>query len=914
MSFFDIDCFSDCLVRKGFRKENIRLYQINNGNSITIAFSHSPYDTRTACISAIPSTSMPDWQDIRKTGTPLTCIGSSDPRRWDVWCHTEKGPRQVWKKEQGTIDSFFSRHKSELSPQAIFRAKMFGRLHPQQLNFVDVGMFEMVEAEAGQQLCRLIERMILETRTSLRWQSNDCLSEQDIQWLVKANFWLLAARILQDKRVPRFIRLDLENIDMTFERVAQHYGASVQRISSQHHMNVALANAVSYLQQHSSLELVSTETLAYVYENALITKETRRTLGTHSTPLWLVNYIFSRMAPWIEEMPEDRRHVYEPTCGHAPFLVGALRFLSATPYCTALNDNERHVWLKAHLSGSEIDDFAREIARLSLTLADIPNPNGWQLDSGNIFEGSRLANHIHNANIIVANPPFESDSDIAAQAQTGNLLHVSKAAEVLRQIVCNAQPGALIGFIMPQTLLDSSKAKSLRMSLCNNFEWQEVLRLPDKDVFKVADVESAILIGRRLTHNRKRAQVCGTTFKNVFEDDVTIFQKTGQATITQISSIPIDDNDSNYTLLLPDLADIWDYLKGDELGAIADVGQGFAFENKKNVVFENNPQTREKKHPGYERGFFRFPDATCYTHQLPLTTYLNRNAQGIRYSCLGYASGYPQLVLNYARINRGAWRLAAYIDDKGHPATSRFLVVRPKGSHYSLSFLWAVLNSPVANAYSKSFTSKSDNLAGVMRKMPLPVPTDKQIREIESAANDYRDMASKFSASKQKRHSRTHKNDSMPHLELFQDETGMTPYLEESSDTRLRDMHWRMDAAVLRLYNLPPTLERRLLDYFSGCERGRVPFRQTEYIPRKFSAINTLQELLDITADWPEVNERRSVLIEKEYEGRITAKELSELERLQKQTSLRRQLIAPYPVDDIRREIERLKRERFQDE
>jgi hypothetical protein len=31
------------------------------------------------------------------------------------------------------------------------------------------------------------------------------------------------------------------------------------------------------------------------------------------------------------------------------------------------------------LSGLENEEFSREIARLSLMLADYPNPNGWQL-------------------------------------------------------------------------------------------------------------------------------------------------------------------------------------------------------------------------------------------------------------------------------------------------------------------------------------------------------------------------------------------------------------------------------------------------------------------------------------------------------------------------------------------------------
>ena len=42
-----------------------------------------------------------------------------------------------------------------------------------------------------------------------------------------------------------------------------------------------------------------------------------------------------------------------------------------------------------------------------------------------------------------------------------------------------------------------------------------------------------------------------------------------------------------------------------------------------------------------------------------------------------------------------------------------------------------------------------------------------------------------------------------------------------------------IDAILLRAYNLPPRLERAVLDFFRGFER-RVPFKFTEYFPPNF--------------------------------------------------------------------------------
>lgn len=919
---FDDHLLRTHLVRNGFDENNLRGCSVDDGLSVPlVAFSHRPCDTRTACISAIPGRAdlAMALRSVRKTGAPVVFVQHAGRAHWDVWFHKGDKSQLLWSHEKGALDAFFKAHKKEITPEAIFRAKTLGRLQArQQLTFVDAGTLEMVEAEAGAQLCRLIERMMHATSERLRWTTSGDLKEQDAQWLVKANFWLLAARLLHDKGVPNFKRIELEDIENTFSRVTRHYGATMDRaLPKIRHQ--ALRQAVAELQRHGSLELVSTETLAHVYENALITKQTRKALGTHSTPSWLVDYIFSRLAPWIEAMPTTARHVYEPTCGHAPFLLGALRLLSSTKPCTGLADTERHAWLKERLRGSEIDDFAREVARLSLTLADIPNPNGWHLDEGDLFSGGLLEDRISEADIIVANPPFEPKPGNAGPGMENDLSHVSRAAEMLRQIAHAARPGALVGFVMPQTLLDSPKVRTVRASLHRDFEWQEILRLPDKDVFKVADVESAVLIGRRLSPLKVSAQGIGTIFKNVAENDVPAFVQDGTATVEQTRPLSAVGGEPDYTMLLPDLAEVWEYLKDAEtLSAIADVGQGFSFKSETDASFpRKQTQISETKQVGYSLGFYVFPKVEL-SHQTPPVTWLNRDHDAIRRPHSGYVSGLPQVVLNYARISRGPWRIAAYLDEKGYPATSRFLIVRPLNPRYSVLFLWAVLNSPVANAFSKSFTSKRDILAGTMREMPLPAATDTQIREIEAAAQTYREACalqtshggpSLRSRPRARLARHTHVTPELPGLLDDADQ----PFASDPDDN-LRNLHWRLDAAVLRLYALPPELERRLLDYFSGHRRGRVPFEQNEYIPRGCTGISTLGELLSLTADWPVHNARRSVLIEKEYEGVITPGQLQELEHLQKQASLRRQLIAPYPTAELDEEIDRLKREGKWDE
>src|SRR6202035_1703489 len=108
---------------------------------------------------------------------------------------------------------------------------------------------------------------------------------------------------------------------------------------------------------------------------------------------------------WISEIPLPDRHIFEPACGHAPFLLSAMRLLRVATHGSS--EHTVHAYLKDHVHGIEVDDFAREIARLSLTLADIPNPNGWDLQSGDMYASNVLAEGAAKCRVLLSNPPYE---------------------------------------------------------------------------------------------------------------------------------------------------------------------------------------------------------------------------------------------------------------------------------------------------------------------------------------------------------------------------------------------------------------------------------------------------------------------------------------------------------------------------
>jgi hypothetical protein len=176
-----------------------------------------------------------------------------------------------------------------------------------------------------------------------------------------------------------------------------------------------------------------------------------------------------------------------------------------------------------------------------------------------------------------------------------------------------------------------------------------------------------------------------------------------------------------------------------------------------------------------------------------------------------------QVLLNYARVSRGPWRLKALIDRDGHAVTNRFITVRRRDKAMPDQFLWALLNSPLANAFAFAhFLMKRDNLVGTMRKLPIPVHWETGVDSVVRAVNAY------FAAA-----------DGRPDT--------LSPLPDPD---RLRHILLQVDAEVLQLYDLPPRVERELLDIFVGWQRQGVPFKFDRYYPPDFEPCFPLHEYL----------------------------------------------------------------------
>ncbi len=790
------------IVDCGYVGERLKEDYFFGANSVALGgFISKPWDARSACLAVVDATT-----DSRLAAnaciefgapTALVCRGDS----FDWWQLSINGPRDPRTIRASELDGFFRRHGEQLKPENIYAAKLH-RPVPSgvQMDFVDVGLMPALERNAGQSLNRLVTQAI---RTLIDDLGSKVRSRADHEGVYKSVFWLLAAKLLKEKDVKGFRSLDLNDIDEVFKVVGQHYKDARDYPPGDQTWKPALSKVAANIAGWGKLGNITAESLAFLYETALIDgpknkaakpsttsyPDVRKTLGIHSTPSILVDHMLAQVWPLVDTDKLSDQRIYEPACGHGAFLTAALRDIRN--YSGMEDSTARHRYLRERLRGTEFDPFAVEIAKLSLTLADVPHGNTWRIEEGDMFKPGVLRNSAEWATIVLSNPPYEDfkktdanrwlKSEEPVTAQT-------KAVEMLKRVVPNLAPGAVFGFVLPQGALFQREAKDLRKNLLESCEVAEISLFEDA-LWSKAKPETCILVGRR---KQGRNRVSTVMYRRVRNPDMEVFKSSlafSREDRLQPSELGRGDDASLYE---PDLRELWAYAEAlPKLGASFSVQQGFQL-RAKGALGTRSVVSRSPK-PGFSKAALNASgDYTVW--ELPKADWVDLRTANVRRPGAATVLGAAQVIVNYAGPVQ-AWRFKPVLDSEGIAASSRFLTFRPNArAQHSLTTLWAVLLSPVANAYAYSWSSKRQTLVKEWLIFPLPTLTETQKAEIEAAAAAYLKLV-------------------VP-LQTFT----LTPPDEAAIKQALLDL----DAAVLRLYNLPIVLERQLLAIFDGVDRPGV--------------------------------------------------------------------------------------------
>jgi hypothetical protein len=800
--------YSDQLMQENYSYED----DTGRHTVALVAFARPVYDSRTSCISVISSDALFGTNDaqiyqLRGVGTPVILACCPDGVQW--WTvGTERAELRETHPES-KVREFFSARKAEFAPDRIWRAKNLGNvIKGEQLYFVDAGLMPLIEQEMGQRLGSLMERVLHLLRGGFTAKQLEHAENQ--RWLFRAAFWLLCAKILRDKAVRNFIHLNLTDVDAVLEAVTIHYGVQEPVEIGTRKQREAIDRAAGEINRFSSLSNLTTEAFATVYEKVLVDKELREALGIHATPSYLVDYAVWQLLPWIEQLPEDRRVILEPACGHAPFLTAAirmLRFLYEGP------EGSFHKYAQKRLIGVDVEPFAREIARLSLTTADIPNPNGWNITESNIYCDDELRTKAKNATILLCNPPFE-DFTLAEQeecTERGQQLHsFNKAAEMLWRTLPHMGAGTVFGVVLPLGFLHRQNLADLRKMILNEWELTQICTLPE-NVFRFARHRSVLLFGRKRTG--QAAQNNRILYRRVSAEDLRGFKETYAGRDEYVPQSQLN-RASLFDFRLRELDDVWNYCEDHlpRFGSICEGGKGLSYKGKD--LPKGTKTFAKEEFPGAVKGY-ALSDPRTPLHGLPEEYWLNLAPEVIDRYRWGRATDTPRILVNYVRVAGTPWRMKALLDPQGCPVTSAFLAFQIRDGDWQQSSVWAVLNSPYANAYAYCNSMERHNLSGTIRNIPVPSCARTALQPLEQLVSEYFALMEKDGT-------------------VF------------ASDVRsqAKGLLLRIDAEVMRLYDLPPKMEKRVLDLFQGVPRKGVDFSFTGYYPRGFESAIPLYEYL----------------------------------------------------------------------
>lgn len=827
----------------GFSAELIeRDYRFARRKSIPLAgFAYRPLDARSACIGVITSAAFSrDVSEYRGLGAPLLLVQSKNAfDMWRVGPTAERDERVANALSVDGIRRYFRDRPNALRPRRIYEAKTVARVAhaPQQLDlfaeFVDPDLLPFVESQTG-------ERLTTTVVAGIRSLVEDFGPEE---WVIKAVFRLLAGKILRDKSVPGFKSATLSHIADVLQKVERHYGSrdpltlSKKKVSS-------LQNVMAELQRLGDLRNITTESLGDVYELALITKDIRKIHGTHKTPGYLVDYVVWQLANWIEEIPVDQLRFFEPGCGHAPFLVSLMRLLRTLDVAP---DNLSQ-FFRERFMGVDNDPFALEIAMLSLTLADEPNPDGWdRLTEADMYADDLLERAAARSTVMLTNPPYES----------------RKAEELLYRTLPNLPAGAVFGTVVPATLLfsDKKRAIELRKWMIDNCQLAECDLFPE-GLFTFGDHECAVTIGRVLKKGTPTTSL-QSRLRRVRDTDAArnAFQLDYRFSTTRVLPQSAFSDHVENTLWIAEFdKEIWGFLrKNKQLSSIADVNQGLQHKGKGKP--KNLKTVDARRFPGGKLGFTS-SKGDWELQACPPMKYLNLTPDALRRPGTG-TDCVPQVLLNYHPVSRGFWSLKPFIDFVGRPFQSNFLSVRTR-EELSDFFVWALLTSPLANLFVYTHTLKRNIVPRILGRLPVPVTVDSDVVRVSSLAERY---LSRAKAGKR---------------DMFNSD-GFT-------NQELSSLLLALDAEVLRLYALPARSERLLLEQFRGEQRPGIPIPFTEYYPAETPDVPLYAYLTDsyqrsLAGNSPALSEsdlaRHEALLEKAETGKLTKREANRLHRLQ---------------------------------
>lgn len=761
------------------------------------AFGQTPVSYDSACIGVVQSNRLQRQSLVNKCralGAPIILeVDANEIREWAV-SRKENGHGLIDTYRADRVPDMLASRAADWRPQNLLRLKNIGSYHWTQQLGLFVGLLPELEEHIQENLDPLLRDTLSQVRQSYM---NSTGREPNATQIFKLIFRILTAKVFFDRRVNGFSKLSGDS-DELLEAVGKHYRDVNPRLLTREARQIA-ANRIW---KEFDFRNLSVEVLAQMWSSTLVDSEAKRRLSIHRTTRTIVRYIVERIP--FNSWGDEKRIILEPCSGSGVFLLGVMNMLK--PRLFAMDPSERHKYFVNHLAGIEADPFAVEISTLALTLADFPNPNGWNIAPGDVFDDAVSAPYLERAAVVLSNPPY-GDFDRNERSRSR---YVQRPAAVLDQVLNHLHPEGVLGFVLPRIFVDGRGAYSeIRKRLAKRFSSVEITLLPDR-AFPDADSEIALLIAIDPIPHKSLHVVC----RKVNDNPSAWADFEASHEISSEYAAEFSYESAEESLLIPELSEVWDFLDSyPTLGDVAEIHRGIEWNLP---LTDNGRETGNrphlvKDHPaeGFKEGIA--PQTDFKMFEQPAIAYLNFRPELQRGGPWRHAWDKPKAIVNKAARSRGHWRMAAFPDSKGLACYQTYFGVWPKSESFDEWSLSALLNSPVANAFVATREGKTDVTKETLLLIPVPVFTEAQqirLREL---------------------------------IEQYQKLTSVIPLEGAQGDAEA--LLKQIDAVILAGYRMPPRIERQLLDFFRNQDRP-IKHSFSEYFPQDFSSYFSLAEYL----------------------------------------------------------------------
>ena len=255
-----------------------------------------------------------------------------------------------------------------------------------------------------------------------------------------------------------------------------------------------------------------------------------------------------------------------------------------------------------------------------------------------------------------------------------------------------------------------------------------------------------------------------------------------------------------------------DYLNSNpKLRDVADVHGGIEW----NISLKENKGTliSSEPKPGFQKGLDRIlGEIEPYHAQGSVHLNMDDRFRGAPVHPLPWDK--PKVIANRDLISGGPWLIIGFPDSSGLVCCQNLIGIWPKAD-INIEVLSALINSPLASAALFVKQNKRDNGIKAVEQIPAPFLKSIEAETITDLVRCYMSFR----------------------MEIKQGTTSKTA-IQECIRTLVE-----IDSLILKAYDLPPRLERKLLEFFRGYRRP-VPFDFPNYYPEDFSLCIPLHKYL----------------------------------------------------------------------